>query len=346
MNRPIVRSIATANPPHVVHQDDVEKFAAQLFPKYALSRRHMAIFKNALIDTRHVAKPIEWFAEHHSFPEKNEAGKSTALELSVQVAQEAMHQAGLEPHQIDALIFVNTTVMSTPSLDARIIQRLGLPLHTQRIPMWGLGCAGGAAGLARAADLVRSGKKNVLLIAVEVCSMTFIKEDHSTSNFVGAALFADGAAGLVVSDAGEGIEILGGHSSLIPDSEDVMGWDLLEEGLKVRFSRDIPTVMREVMPESIQNACEAYGLQKTDLKHHVLHPGGVKVVQAYSDITGVCLKQLESTFWVLQHHGNMSSPSVLFVLKKFLESPREPGVGLLTAMGPGFCAEHVLFRIS
>ncbi|GEM46490.1 type III polyketide synthase [Deinococcus cellulosilyticus] len=341
----ILRSIATANPPHLLRQQDVERFAAHLFPKYAVSRRHMEIFRNARIDTRAVSKPLEWYGEDHSFPEKNAAACEMALQLSIETAEQAISQAGLHPEDIEALVFVNTTVVSAPSLDAKLIQAIGLPLRTQRIPVWGLGCAGGAAGLARAADLVNSGKKHVLLIAVEICSLTFIKEDHSKSNFVGAALFADGAAALVLSSSGEGIEILGGHSSLIPDSEDVMGWDVLESGLKVRFSRDIPTLLREVMPESLQNACEAHGLERKDLKHHVLHPGGVKVIEAYSEVTGVCMKHLDATLWVLRHFGNMSSPSVLFVLKKYLESPLRPGCGILTAMGPGFCAEHVLFRV-
>ncbi|GGJ45264.1 type III polyketide synthase [Deinococcus roseus] len=340
-----LRSIATANPPHVLNQQDVEVFAGHLFPKYAVSRRHMEIFQNAQIETRAVSKPLEWFGEHHGFPEKNTAACEMALRLSIDAAKQAIEQAGLAPQDIEALIFVNTTVVSAPSLDAKLIQALGLSLNTHRIPVWGLGCAGGAAGLARAADLVRSGKKHVLLVAVEICSLTFIKEDHSKSNFVGAALFADGAAALVVSSEGKGPELLGGYSSLVPDSEDVMGWDVLESGLKVRFSRDIPTIVREVMPQSLQNACEAYGLTRQDLLHHVLHPGGVKVIEAYAEVTGLCLKNLEATRWVLRHHGNMSSPSVLYVLKKYLEDSRTPGHGILTAMGPGFCAEHVLFKI-
>ena len=240
---------------------------------------------------------------------------------------------------------MNTTAISAPSLDARVIQQLGLSLNTSRLPVWGLGCAGGAAGLARAADLVRAGKKHVLLIAVEVCSMTFIREDHSKSNFVGAALFADGAAAVVLSQEGTGLEILGGFSSLIPDSEDVMGWDVLESGLKVRFSRDIPTLMRDIIPQSVQQACQAHGMETSDLRHHVLHPGGVKVIQAYSEVMDVSLDQLEPSFAVLREHGNMSSPSVLFVLEKLLEGDPAAGRGILTAMGPGFCAEHVLFQV-
>ena len=338
-------TIDVAVPVHSVIQDQAREFALDMFPQYARSPKHIAVFANTGIEKRHFVRPVEWYRETHSFAERNALAMDEAMSLSIQAAQGALNKAKLSPSAIDAIILVNSTTIATPSLDSRLIQALGLPLSVTRLPLWGLGCAGGAAGLALALDLVRGGKKNVLLVAVELCSTTFLHDDLSKSNFVGTALFADGASAAVISAAGPGPTLLGRASNLIPNTEDVMGWEVMDTGLKVRFKQDIPTLMRQYMPECVQKACAVVGWTPEQLEHHVLHPGGTRVMEAYLESLNLERARLESSFDIMRCYGNMSSPTVLFVMERFLQGQPRSGKGILTAMGPGFSAEHVLFEV-
>lgn len=349
---PVVRGIATATPPHRVPQEEVREAAATLFPRLARFPQLLGVFGGAQIEARHLARPVGWYLEAHGFAEKNAVYVEEALRLSEEAAGSALRRAGVAPGDVDAVVFVSSTGVATPSLDSALIGRLGLSRHAARLPLWGLGCAGGASGLARAADLVRAGYRNVLLVAVELCSLTLVRGDESKSNFVGTALFGDGAAALVLgpggagsgdgADGGEGlVRLHGARSTLIEDSADVMGWDLVDEGLKVRFSRDIPTLVAEMMRGDVTEALASVGWTRDDLAHLVLHPGGVKVLAAFEAALDLPPDTLDASRAVLREYGNMSSPTVLFVLEETLRgAPR--GRGLLTAMGPGFCAEHVL----
>jgi len=251
----------------------------------------------------------------------------------------------MKPSEVGAVVLVSTTGVSTPSLDSFLIQLLDLPRTVARIPIWGLGCAGGAAGLARAADLARSRQAPVLLVAVELCSTTFMHDDRSKSNLIATALFGDGAAAVVVGPGGQGPELLGGHSRLIDDSEDVMGWDLWERGLKVRFARSIPQVVIDVVPQFVQQAAAEAGIEPASLHHFILHPGGTKVLAAYEEALGVPRARIEDAYAIIREHGNMSSPTVLFVLDRFMQRTEPTGAnGLLVGLGPGFSAEGVTFR--
>ena len=347
MSAPKILAIGTAVPGHSLQQEEIKGFVASLFrSELTHLDRLLPVFDNGCIKTRHLAQPLSWYADTHSFAEANECYAEVALNLSKAAAQEALERAGIGPQAIGMVVFVSTTGIATPTLDARLIQELGIPLNARRVPIWGLGCAGGVSGLARAAELFEGGRyEAILLIAVELCSLTFQRNDYSKSNLVGTSIFSDGAAAVVLSSMGEGPEILGSCSMLFPDTEDVMGWDLVEAGLKVRFSRDIPSIIRKNLPQLLVQACESWGVDRKEIKHYVVHPGGAKVLGAYADCLGISASNLQQGYEVLAANGNMSSCSVLFVMNEFLHAvPPSGDYGVMLALGPGFSSEQVLFR--
>jgi alkylresorcinol/alkylpyrone synthase len=341
-----ILGIGTAVPPNVVTQAEARDFARGFFSgDFPDIDRLLEAFAHTGIDERHLVRPTSWYGVSHDFPEKNAVYREAALELALAASVRALEAAGVSPGRIGAILFVSSTGVATPSLDAHIIQRLGLPLTTARLPIWGLGCAGGAAGLGRAADLVTALGKPVLLVAVEICSSTFMHGDRSKSNVIATALFADGAAALVVAPDGDGPEVLGSHSHLVENSEDVMGWTVTTEGLQVVFSRSIPHIVRALASEVAASAAQSVGLEAGDFANFVFHPGGAKVLAAYEETFSLSPDRLQHATSVLRDYGNMSSPSVLFVLDRFLAGhPRSGAQALLMALGPGFCAESVILR--
>lgn len=346
--KPRILGVGTALPPYVLAQKEAQSLTRTLFASsYKDIDRLMSVFDNGQVMTRHIAAPVEWFETDHTWSEKNELYVEKALELGEAAARSALHRAKLTPDAIDAIIFVSTTGVSTPSLDSRLIKRLNLSRHTARIPVWGLGCAGGAAGLARAGDYAKSNPNSrVLLVAAELCSLTFQRGDLSKSNLIASSLFADGAAAVIVGP-GAGPELVGSYSTLLDDTEDIMGWDVNDNGLKVRFSKDVPALVGEVMRSNMSEAAQANGFSFADIKHFVTHPGGLKVLQAYARTLELDETALEDSYAVLKDCGNMSSVSVLFVLERFMrrwsQLPSEE-IGAVSAMGPGFSVEHAFFR--
>jgi alkylresorcinol/alkylpyrone synthase len=348
---PKILSVGTALPEHRIEQHNIREFARILFASsFRDIDRLVTIFENSQIKTRAFCTDLSWFQSPKSFAEKNDLYVQHASSLSEQAAREALDRANLEPSQIDAIIFVSTTGLATPSLDTVLIKRLGLSLHVARMPLWGLGCAGGAAGLARASEYARAFPgKRVLLVAVELCSLTFQHNDHSKSNLVATSLFADGAAAVIVSTEGNSSnpELLGSYSTLIPDSEDVMGWDIVDSGLKVRFAKSVPDLVRNLMRQNLCEAAKANNIKLEQIQHFVTHPGGIKVLQAYQEALLLEPEALNDAREILETCGNMSSVSVLFVLEKFMQrisSVNAGEYGAISAMGPGFSAEHVIFR--
>ena len=346
MNESRIWGVGTAEPPHVLPQSDVRAFARGFFSRdLPHIDRLLQAFDNTGIDQRHLACPITWYEQPHDFQEKNEVYRRVALETARDAACAALERAGVSAPDLAAIVFVSSTGISTPSLDSFLVQLLDLPRTIARVPIWGLGCAGGAAGLARAADCVRSTGRPVLLVCVELCSTTFMYDDRSKSNLIATALFGDGAAAVVVGPGGSGPELLGAHSLLLDDSEDVMGWDLRAGGLQVRFARSIPDIVRRVVPGFVEQCGIEIGASADGFHHFVLHPGGAKVLAAYQDVLGVPRSRLEHAWSVLRCRGNMSSPTVLFVLERFLAETQASGaLGLLVGLGPGFSAEGVSFR--
>ena len=351
MTNPRVLSVATAVPKHRVAQSTARDFARAMFSGvYKDVERLLPVFDNVEIESRSFCVPPEWFYKDHTFPEKNALYVEHALDLSEKAARRALDKAGAAPSEVGAVFFVSTTGLSTPSIDSQLLPRLGLSEHTRRVPIWGLGCAAGVAGLARALDHARVyPDEKVLLIGVELCGLTFQWGDRSKAGLVSTALFADGAAAAVLGSAqadAPGPELLGSHSTTWPGTEDIMGWEIIEAGFKVQLSRSIPQLVRERMPENIEAACSSVDLAPEDIKHFVTHPGGAKVLDAFEEVFGLGCGGLVLSREVLRDYGNMSSVTVLFILERFLESEAcAPGEhGVISALGPGFSAEHVFFR--
>ena len=343
---PVVLAVATASPPHRLSQCDLRAFARRMFADdFAELDQLLTIFDNTGIHERQLACPMEWYEAPRPFAEKNEVYRAAALELATRAASEALARAGLAPADIGAIVFVSSSGIATPSLDSALIPALDLPRNVARAPLWGLGCAGGASGLARAAELVRARGAPVLLVAVEICSVTFVHSDRSKSNLVATSLFGDGAAAAVLACEGEGPRLLASHSQLLDDTQDVMGWTLTDDGLRVRFARSIPSIVSAMLPQFCADAAAAAGIEPAAIEHLVLHPGGAKVLAAYEDELQVPRARLQTAWDVLRDHGNMSSPTLLFVLERFLQTtPTTRAPGLAVALGPGFSAEGMIFR--
>jgi alkylresorcinol/alkylpyrone synthase len=349
--------LATAVPPHVARQSDAKGLVGQLFAEVVgVDPRLMQVFEHAQIEKRHTCMPLEWYSTGHSFEEKNNLYVEHATRLAEEVARAALRHAALEPGDVDHVLFVSSTGLATPSIDALLANRMGFRSDVRRTPVWGLGCAGGAAGLARARDLALANPgAHVLLVALELCSLTFQHHDRSKRNLVATSLFADGAAAAVVAGADaaapaanghRALELLDSRSTFWPDTLDVMGWTVDGDGLHVVFSRDIPTIVHERVRPSLLGFLESHGLSLETLQHLVAHPGGVKVLRAYAEALGLPAEALRHARDVLREFGNMSSPSCLFVLERFLGAG-EIGEGehaVVAALGPGFAAEYVLLR--
>jgi alkylresorcinol/alkylpyrone synthase len=357
---PRLVALATALPPHVARQDDARGLAAQLFSEtIAADRRLLDVFENARIEKRHVCMPLEWYGRPHGFTERNDLYVENALRLAAEAAALVLERAGLAARDVGHIVFISTTGIATPSVDALLADRLDFRQDVRRTPIWGLGCAGGAAGLARARDFALADPSaRVLLIALELCSLTFQHGDRSKRNLVAASLFGDGAAAALVEGAGVArgapgsprsgrlpLEILASRSILWKDTADVMGWSVDGEGLHVIFSRDIPTIVRDRVRPSLLGFLAEHGLTAAAV-HLAAHPGGQRVLQAYAGALGLPAESFRHAREVLRDCGNMSSPSCLFVLERFLDSghiaPGEPVVA--AALGPGFAAEYVLLR--
>ena len=310
---------------------------------------------HAGVDGRHLVLPIERYYDLNNFGEFNRIWIEAAQELGERAIGCAMTRAGLELSQIGALFFVSVTGVASPSIDARLINRMKLPTNLRRTPIFGLGCVAGAAGVARAADYVRAYPDQVaVLLSVELCSLTLQREDLSLANLVSSGLFGDGAAAVVVAGAEvkrpagarEGPEILATGSVFYPDTEDVMGWDISEKGFRIVLSREVPEVVREHLGPDVDALLGAHGFARGDVGSWVLHTGGPKVLEAAQDSLGLKNGEIQASWDCLRRVGNLSSASVLCVLEDVMVNRRpQPGtLGVMAALGPGFCSEVVLLR--
>lgn len=340
--------VGTAVPAHVLSQPDARALAGKVFGRHRPDvGRFLGVFDHSGVRERRFVVPPEWFEHPHSFGERNDRYVVEALRLSTDAARAALDDAGLAPRDLDALHFVSSTGMATPSLDARLVQALGCPPTTRRDATFGHGCAGGVGGLARAAAhaSARPGSL-VMLVATELCSLTFRLDDWSTTNLVATSLFADGAAAVIVSTDGTGPAVTADSCTLWPDTVDVMGFHFSEHGLQVLLDRGVPQVVRRHLAGSVEDVCRRAEIDTEDIDLFLLHPGGAKVLDAYTDALPVTRAQLDWSHGVLADHGNMSAPTALFVLRRALAEspPADDAVALMSAMGPGFAAEHVLLR--
>jgi len=257
---------------------------------------------------------------------------------------------GVCREQIGAIFFVSVTGLSSPSVDARLVNRMGLPRNVKRNPIFGLGCVAGAAGLARAADYVRAYPDQVaLLLSIELCSLTFQRDDVSAANLISAGLFGDGAAAVLVAGSNvqsTGPKIIASHQAFYPDTQDVMGWKVSEKGFQIVLSPDVPKVVRENLGNDVDTFLAAHSLTRKDIGTWIMHTGGPKVLEASAEALGLPDSALEVSWDALRRVGNLSSASVLVVLDEVMRNRRpEPGTkSILAAMGPGFCAEILLLE--
>ncbi len=358
---PKIISVGESIPRFELSQDLTVEFANELFKdSFKDINRLLQVFENGKIKKRHFVNDLSWFEVDHSFREKNDLYIDCAVTLGVEAIEQCLINEdfltnSIDYTEIDALFFVSSTGISTPSIDARIMNKLPFSQHLKRIPIWGLGCAGGASGLSRAYEYCKAfPDAKVLVLTIELCSLTFQRNDLTKSNLIGTSLFADGVAcACIVGDNVDHIGltkiekvpyILDTQSTLLKDSEDVMGWDVKNEGLYVVFSKDIPSIIESWLAPNVSSFLSRHELEIKDINHFVAHPGGKKVLDAYKNALGIDEGATEISNKVLSEHGNMSSATVMYVLKKFMLSKgvKKGGYGLAAALGPGFSSELLL----
>lgn len=337
-------------------QDETKKFSNFLFGDVFPNIDKLSeVFDNSGIEERNFCVPIDYFQSDKSFAEKNNLFRTNALAYAQKSIIKSLSIAGVSFRDITDIIVVNTTGLSTPSLDALLINSLKLNPNVNRYPLWGLGCAGGVSGLAKANTITKSNPDAIVLfVAVELCSLTFRRNDLSKSNFVATSLFSDGVASVLI--LGENvaekynteynIEIIDSQSRLYYDTEDVMGWEFLDDGFKVVFSKDIPSIIANNVKYDIDSFLKKNNLDISDIKNFIAHPGGAKVIQAYIDALSINPDLLKNSREILRKYGNMSSVSVLYVLEKFMSEGFDEGYGLMISLGPGFSSEMALLKMN
>ncbi len=367
-------AVGRALPAHFYDQDTLlaalrDRWSARLFNPQRLGRLH----QHVLVGGRHLALPIDQYAGLTTWGKANDAWIRVAQDVGGAAVLDALGRAGLGVEAVSALLFVTVTGVATPSIDARLMNRLRLPADTKRMPIFGLGCVAGAAGVARAADYVRAFPDQVaVLLSVELCSLTLQPQDLSIPNLIATGLFGDGAAAVVMAGADHpaagvaaagsgggppaggpggpggsgGPTVVATRSVFYPDSERVMGWDISQDGFRIVLSAEVPEVVRRFLRQDVDAFLASHGLTRADIASWVCHPGGPKVLQAMEEALELPEGALAVTWKSLREVGNVSSTSVLLVLGDTIDHHRPPpgSWGVLLAMGPGFCSELVLLR--
>ncbi|MGI5487453.1 type III polyketide synthase [Microtetraspora malaysiensis] len=347
-----ITAVECVLPPNRYAQEEITDRLAELCPipedvRPLLDRLHTS----TRVRERHLALPIEEYAKLDGFGAANEVYVDAAVDLGTEAVAAALEAAGLEGSDVDMIIVASTTGVAAPSLDARMAGRLGLRPDVKRLPVFGLGCVAGAAGIARLHDYLRGAPDEVaVLLTVELCSLTLQREDSSIANLIASGLFGDGAAAVVACGderVGSGPAVVATRSRLYPESEGVMGWDVRDSGFQVVLDVRIPELVREHLADDLRGFLADQGLTTADVTAWVCHPGGPKVLQAVAAALDLPEGALDVTWRSLAQVGNLSSASVLFVLRDTMASPQPPPPGtpgVLLAMGPGFCSELVLLR--
>lgn len=336
-------SLATAVPETMVSQSDAAQVAHDLFgARYAAFDRMASVFLTAGIHKRHIARPLAWYSEPRGWKERTAVYLEAAEALFIEAANKALASAKLAASDIDVVVTVSSTGIATPSLEARAARAMGFRDDIQRVPVFGLGCAGGVSGVAIAARLAKAQPgANVLLVVVELCSLAFRMDQLTKANIVACALFGDGAAACVFRTGPGGlaqVEAAGEHTW--PNTLDIMGWDLDGQGFEVIFAQAIPSFAEANMGPAVARILERSNIKIGDVDRFVCHPGGTKVVAALERALGVPQGGLDHEREVLRDYGNMSAPTALFVLDRTLRAGL-PSRAVMTAMGPGFSASCV-----
>ncbi|SDL68052.1 type III polyketide synthase [Sediminibacillus halophilus] len=352
----VIGSIGTSLPEFTMEQDEIKTLVEHIFPRPERElNRLLPVFENAAVEQRQFVVPKTWFSEQHSFVERNRIYQKEALRHSVSAIDACLNNGDFLdrsiPYQaIDSIVFVSSTGIATPSLDAFILNEREFREDVRRVPLWGLGCAGGASGLAHAHEWLTANPARVsLVVSVELCSLTFQKDDDRKSNFIGTALFGDGiAAALLIGEDSPyqtyrktaAPRITNVDSRTKKASLDVMGWEIADHGFEVIFSKSIPQLVETFWKQHILSFLEAQNTNESDYAFYVAHPGGKKVLQSIEEVLQISDKKLFHSYDVLKRHGNMSSATVLYILQKWMQEAIDPGQrSLMSALGPGFSSE-------
>jgi alkylresorcinol/alkylpyrone synthase len=345
-----IASVGSALPSHYYDQETLlAAFREQWAERYFNIDRIERLHRNVLVGGRHLALPLEEYAKIAAWGEANDHWIRVAVDLGAEAVSTALDRASLRPEDVDTVYFTTVTGIATPSIDARLVNRLGLPARVKRVPIFGLGCLAGAAGIARASDyLVGHPDEVAVLLSVELCSLTLQRDDLSVENLIGSGLFGDGAAAAVLVGRNRdrsGPTVVDSRSSFYPDSERVMGWDVSERGFKIVLSAEVPEMVRRYLRSDVDGLLAEHGLTRGDVSVWVTHPGGPRVLEAMQEALELPEGALDGAWRTLREVGNLSSTSVLLVLESVLDhSPGRGSWGIMSAMGPGFCSELVLLR--
>lgn len=356
-------SVGTSIPKHNINQEEVKELVQNVFGYTNREvKRLLPVFDNAQIENRQFAVAKTWFEKEHTFAEKNNIYQENAISHSLEAIDDCLQNdhflTNSIPYEaVDLIIYVSSSGLSTPTIDAFLLNERPFRQDVQRMPLWGLGCAGGAIGLSRAHDWVKAHpEKTALIICCEFCGVTFQKGDHRKSNLVGTALFGDGVgAALLVGENSPYLEykkqavprVKGTSSRTKKDSTEVMGWNVTNSGLEVIFAKSIPSLVESFWKEHIELFFLQFQLKKEAIHTYIAHPGGVKVLQAMEEVLKVEKDKLKHSYNVLRDHGNMSSVTVLYVLKEWMKEGIKAGEkSILSALGPGFSSEILLMEWS
>jgi alkylresorcinol/alkylpyrone synthase len=344
-------------PEHRYKQRELAEMAARMFP--SMQRRAGFLerfFAQVGVEERHLALPAAEYSKLHGFEDRSRAWLEVATDLGRRCVEQVLAECGARPEEVGQLTTTTVTGIAVPSLDARLMNHIDFALSLKRVPLFGLGCLGGAAGLARAADYLRAFPDELaILLSVELCSLTLQTDDASMANIISSGLFGDGAAAVLLAGARHpigaradivGPTVIASRSVFIPSTERMMGWDVVDGGFKVVLSPEVPDVVRDNVPAAVDAFLYEYDLDRDDIVTWVSHPGGPKVLDALRDGLGLDEQALSLAREGLARVGNLSSASVLYVLDRFRRerAPARGSYGMLLAMGPAFCAELVLLR--
>jgi alkylresorcinol/alkylpyrone synthase len=338
--------LATAVPQRTVEQHEAKVRAREAWGgNKALFDRLASVFDNAGIATRHIVAPQDWYLQDHGWHDRNALYLEASDELFVEAASAAIEKAGLSPSAIDGVVTVSTTGIATPSLEARAGPRIGLRRNVRRVPVFGLGCAGGVNGLAATARFAAAEPgTNWLFVTIETCSISIRLDGDDPAAIVATALFGDGAAAAVVSAGEHSIaRIAGSAEKQWPDTLRIMGWDVEDPGLSVVFDRAIPPFIEQHLAEAVDELCAEIGIKRADVDRFCCHPGGVKVIDAIETALDLNQGELNLEREVLRDYGNMSAPTVMFVLERLLKQGLPKRV-MMTAFGPGFTCAGLLLE--
>lgn len=346
-----IASVASAFPRNYYTQEQIAAALKRHWKSRIENPRVLdRLLSRVAVNGRHLALPIEQYDDLTTWGKSNDAWIEVAEDLAEQSICRALTRAGLCEADLDAIFFVSVTGVASPSIDARLMNRMNLRPDIKRNPIFGLGCVAGAAGIARASDYVRAFPDHcAVLVSVELCSLTWQRNDLSVANLIAAGLFGDGSAAVILAGSerpADGPQVLGSRSSFYRGTEDVMGWNISGEGFKIVLSPDVPDMVRKHLASDVDAFLADYDLDRSDIDSWIMHTGGPKVLEATAEALELPEGSLDVSRQCLRRVGNLSSASVLLVLEEFMNR-RRPAAGsysILAAMGPGFCSELVLLH--